>query len=68
MKIEVDREKCSAIGTCFQVAPEYFDQDDDGLVVLLQDTVSDDEEDADRKAVDEAIIRCGANAIRYADQ
>ncbi|MFD8147217.1 ferredoxin [Streptomyces sp. NPDC059708] len=31
----VDRERCIGAGMCAVTAPEVFDQDDDGLVVLL---------------------------------
>jgi ferredoxin len=35
MEITLDHEKCVASGQCVQAAPRVFDQDDDGLVVLL---------------------------------
>jgi ferredoxin len=35
MEIRLDQAKCVASGQCVQAAPHIFDQDDDGLVVLL---------------------------------
>lgn len=33
--ISIDRDKCCGAGHCVRVAPEVFDQDDDGIVTLL---------------------------------
>ncbi|WP_083254997.1 ferredoxin [Amycolatopsis orientalis] len=41
MKIIVDREKCTGLGICESLAPEVFEIDDDGALVLKQDEVSD---------------------------
>lgn len=35
MRVEVDREKCCGAGHCVLLAPDVFDQRDDGVVVLL---------------------------------
>ena len=35
MLITVDRDTCCGAGNCARVAPEVFDQDAEGLVVLL---------------------------------
>jgi ferredoxin len=35
MKVVVDKEKCVASGQCVMLAPEVFDQDDDGVVMVL---------------------------------
>jgi ferredoxin len=37
MKITVDTTACIGAGQCALVAGELFDQDDDGIVVLLDD-------------------------------
>lgn len=37
MRVTVDRAACVAAGQCAMVAPEVFDQDDDGIVILLQE-------------------------------
>ena len=41
MKVIADREVCIGAGMCVMTVPAVFDQDDDGLVVLL---VEDPEE------------------------
>ena len=35
MKVRVDREVCIGAGQCALVADSVFDQDDEGLVILL---------------------------------
>jgi len=37
MKISVDTAACIGAGQCALVAGELFDQDDDGIVMLLDD-------------------------------
>ena len=36
MKIEADRDVCIGAGMCVMTAEEVFDQDDDGIVVVLE--------------------------------
>lgn len=50
MKIEVDADKCIASGQCVLIAGELFDQDDDGIVVVLDPEPSAHLEDVARKA------------------
>jgi len=60
MKITIDQARCVAAGQCVVAAAEVFDQrDEDGIVVLLND--SPPEEHAD--AVREAASVCPALAI-----
>jgi ferredoxin len=59
MKIRVDREACIGAGQCALVAGSIFDQDDDGLVVLLDETPSDEFIAVARKAA----TLCPAKAI-----
>ena len=37
MKITVDRVKCTGLGICESLAPNVFEVDDDGDLVLLTD-------------------------------
>ncbi|GHF96259.1 ferredoxin [Streptomyces thermodiastaticus] len=37
MRIEADTETCVGSGRCVLTEPAVFDQDDDGIVVLLTD-------------------------------
>lgn len=60
MKIVVDRDKCIGSGQCVMTDPTLFDQDeDDGLVILLQPEPPADHEAA---AKDAAMI-CPSQAI-----
>lgn len=52
MKVSVDQDKCCGAGTCVLLAPDVFDQrDEDGIVVLLDETPSADLHDIVREAV-----------------
>lgn len=60
MKVLIDQDKCVAAGQCVAAAPEVFDQrDEDGVVVLLNESPPDDQADAVR----EAAAVCPALAI-----
>lgn len=61
MKITVDQDKCVSSGQCVLNAGEVFDQrDDDGVVVLLNDSPDGDDADNARKAA----AACPALAIQ----
>ncbi|KOV60532.1 ferredoxin [Streptomyces sp. MMG1121] len=60
MRVEVDQPKCVASGQCVLEAPEIFDQDDDGIVELLNLHPDAAHQDGVRNA---AAI-CPAAAIR----
>ncbi|MEV6483325.1 ferredoxin [Streptomyces sp. NPDC051576] len=60
MKVVIDEEKCCAAGQCVAAAPEVFDQrDEDGIVVLLNESPGPELEDSVR----DAIAVCPALAI-----
>lgn len=59
-RVRVEADACVGAGTCVLTAPDVFDQDDDGVVVLLTDRVGPDR----RGAVRDAVARCPARAIR----
>jgi Ferredoxin len=60
MKIVLDRSKCSVLGICESVAPDYFEITDDGDVALLREDVP-----ADRVAdLEEAVQGCPTEALR----
>lgn len=50
IRIHVDAETCVGAGQCVLSAPDVFDQDDDGIVRLLQDATALDAEDDVRLA------------------
>ena len=59
MQITADRSVCVGAGQCALVAGDLFDQDDDGLVLVL-DSAPDD---ADAPAARRAASLCPARAI-----
>ncbi len=60
--ILVNTDACVGAGQCALTAPEVFDQDDDGIVVLLTTDIGDG------VAAREAAGLCPARAIRVGDQ
>jgi ferredoxin len=60
MKITADRDRCIGAGMCVMNAPDVFDQDDDGVVVLLTAEVPEEHEAAAARAV----ASCPSGALR----
>ncbi|WP_029114329.1 ferredoxin [Mycobacterium sp. URHB0044] len=60
MKVTVDFTKCTGLGICESMAPNIFEVDDDGKLVLLKDDVADDE----LQSVEEAVAGCPTEALR----
>lgn len=63
MKLEADRDDCIASGNCVMISDALFDQDDDGIVVVLVDDIPDDEQDRAR----EAVKLCPSQALTIVD-
>jgi ferredoxin len=63
VKVEANRDVCIGAGMCVMTAPEVFDQDDDGTVVVLTVEVPEEEVGQARRAV--AI--CPSGALREVD-
>jgi ferredoxin len=63
VRVGVDRDACISAGNCVMVADAVFDQDDDGIVVLLTDPVPEGEEERAR----EAVKLCPSGALRLLD-
>lgn len=59
MSVVVQTSACVGAGQCVLVAPDVFDQDDDGIVVLLQSNP----QDGDLEAAKRAARLCPARAI-----
>lgn len=49
-RIDVDTDRCVGAGQCVLSAPDLFDQDDDGIVVVLEEPSDAPELDAARQA------------------
>jgi ferredoxin len=60
MKVTANRDVCIGAGMCVMSAPEVFDQDDDGVVVLLEVEVPAEHADAAARAV----ASCPSGALR----
>lgn len=63
VKVHANRDVCIQAGNCVMAADAVFDQDDDGIVVVLVDEVPDDELDRVR----EAVKLCPSQALRLID-
>ena len=57
VRIEVETAACVGAGQCVLTAPAVFDQDDDGIVLLLAENVTDG------SAARQAAQLCPARAI-----
>jgi ferredoxin len=60
LRVAVDRSRCSSIGICESIAPDYFEMGDDAQLVLHKNVV--DAGDVD--AVREAVRSCPAVALK----
>jgi len=60
MKVLVDFGKCTGLGICESLAPEFFEVNDDGDLVLLREDITD----AELQAVEEAVAGCPTEALR----
>ncbi|MGW0036988.1 ferredoxin [Gordonia sp. NPDC003376] len=60
MKVTVDFTKCTGLGICESLAPEFFEVDDDGDLVLLREDIDPDQ----LQAVEEAVAGCPTEALR----
>ncbi|HEX5407197.1 MAG TPA: (4Fe-4S)-binding protein [Pseudonocardiaceae bacterium] len=50
MRVTADKNVCIGAGLCALTAPDVFDQDDDGLVTVLNGEPDGDDEGAAREA------------------
>ena len=62
VKIVADKHKCIGAGTCVVIAPELFDQDDEGIVHVLVEEPREDQ----LGVVNEAVDFCPAQALLLA--
>jgi len=64
IRIKIDPSRCEGFGNCINAAPDVFDLDDDGKVVLKQDTV----EDSRLEIVRRAVYDCPVNVISFTQE
>lgn len=60
MHLSADHDRCMGAGQCVLTAPDLFDADDDGLVVVLDADPAPDR----RPAAEEAVRLCPNAALR----
>jgi ferredoxin len=60
VKVAADRDVCISAGNCVMATSAVFDQDEDGIVVVLVDDMPEDEEEHAR----EAVKLCPSQALR----
>jgi ferredoxin len=65
LRVQADRDVCIGSGLCVLAAGAVFDQDDDGIVVLLNERPSDP---ADVDAAREAVANCPSGALSAAEE
>lgn len=57
--VVVDRTRCSGIGICESMVPDFFEVGDDGALLLLHEDFADGE----RPAIEDAVGSCPAVAL-----
>lgn len=60
--VHADRDVCIGAGMCVLTAGAVFDQDDDGIVVLL------DEHPTDEAVVRDAVANCPSGALSLTEE
>lgn len=63
VRISVDTERCVGAGQCVLSAPDVFDQDDHGIVMVLEEPADEPARDAARQAG----MVCPSQAISVAE-
>lgn len=61
--LKADFGACQGYANCVDAAPDVYDIDDDGVVVLLKEEISDDE----RPRIEEAARSCPVSALVIED-
>lgn len=62
--LKADFTLCQGYANCVDAAPDVYDIDDDGVVVLLRDHITEEE----RPRIEEAVRSCPVNALRIEDE
>lgn len=63
MRVVVDYDKCTGLGLCESIAPDFFEVQDDGSLELLQSEAGEDR----RTELEESVRSCPTEAIRIED-
>ncbi|MER6832138.1 ferredoxin [Streptosporangium sp. NPDC000563] len=63
MRVNVNAEHCVGAGQCVLIAPEVFDQNDEGTVMVLVETL----DDSARIDAREAVLACPSRSISLSE-
>ncbi len=63
MKISADLSKCEGLGMCEAMAPDVFEVQDEGQVLVLDESPAD----ADRQELQAAVDACPVSALTLQD-
>ncbi|ALL79741.1 ferredoxin (plasmid) [Pseudonocardia sp. EC080610-09] len=63
MRVCVDYDKCTGLGLCESLAPDFFEVDDDGSLLLLKEEGSEEQ----RAELQEAVRACPTEALSLED-
>jgi ferredoxin len=61
--LKADVGACQGYANCVVAAPDVYDIDDDGVVVLLKDSITEEE----RPGIEEAARSCPVSALSVED-
>ena len=61
--LKADFGACEGYANCVDAAPDTYDIDDDGVVVLLREEITEEE----RPRIEEAARSCPVNALTIED-
>ncbi|MCW8379715.1 ferredoxin [Streptomyces justiciae] len=64
LDVGADYAKCEGYANCIMAAPDVFDVDDLGVVVVLRDSV----EDGERDRVTESVRSCPVSALTLGER
>lgn len=64
LDVGADYAKCQGYANCIMAAPDVFDVDDEGVVVVLRGAV----EDSERNRVDESVRSCPVAALTLTER
>ena len=60
MRIVLDSTKCSSLGMCESVAPDFFEVGDDGALAVLREEA----DESQRALLEDAVAACPTAALR----
>jgi ferredoxin len=62
-QLKADIGACQGYSNCVDAAPDVYDIDDDGVVVLLREEITEEE----RPRIEEAVRSCPVSALTIED-